>query len=63
MIPEPVAAGLDYVFEHPNDIKDAKVLIFDLGGGTFDVTVFHILNDLDKEQLNLKYFLPEGMPA
>lgn len=60
LIPEPVAAGLDYVFEHPNDIKDAKVLIFDLGGGTFDVTVFHIINDLDKRTVKFKVLSTGG---
>lgn len=39
LIPEPVAAGLDYAFQHPNE-GDKTFLVFDLGGGTFDVTIY-----------------------
>jgi molecular chaperone DnaK (HSP70) len=40
LIAEPIAAGLDYAFNR--DAKDSteNILVFDLGGGTFDLTVF-----------------------
>lgn len=43
LIPEPVAAGLDYAFQHPNE-EDKTYLVFDLGGGTFDVTIYKQLH-------------------
>jgi len=43
LIPEPIAAGLDYAFTHASEnIDNESFLVFDLGGGTFDVTVFSL---------------------
>jgi molecular chaperone DnaK (HSP70) len=43
LIPEPIAAGLDYAFTKAEEgISDEKFLVFDLGGGTFDVTIFSL---------------------
>ncbi|MEY8611508.1 Hsp70 family protein [Parabacteroides segnis] len=60
LIQEPVAAGLDYVFEHPNDIQHEKIVIFDLGGGTFDVTIFEVNNDLKKREIVFKTLATDG---
>ena len=38
IISEPTAAAIAYVKEHPSD-KDRNIFIFDLGGGTFDVSI------------------------
>lgn len=40
LIEEPVAAGLDYAFTRDLKIAKETVLVFDLGGGTFDLTLF-----------------------
>ena len=40
IINEPTAAAMAYGFDH--DMKDTTVLVFDLGGGTFDVTLLNI---------------------
>lgn len=60
LIPEPVAAGLDYVFEHPNDITHEKIVIFDLGGGTFDITIFEVNNDLSNREITFKTLATDG---
>ena len=49
LLSEPVAAALDYGFSQYHQMEreiSEKILIFDLGGGTFDVTVLEILNEL-----------------
>ncbi len=47
---EPVAAALDYGFLNYRRMEEAvveKILVFDLGGGTFDVTVIEVSNQPD----------------
>lgn len=60
LIPEPVAAGLSYIMEHPNQVKDEKMFIFDLGGGTFDVTIVHVSNDLTNRKIVFNVLATEG---
>lgn len=43
VINEPTAASLAYGI---NQKKEAKVAVFDLGGGTFDITILEINNDV-----------------
>lgn len=47
MINEPTAAAICYVKKH--HIKNQNLLIYDLGGGTFDVTVLHVNDENDIE--------------
>ncbi|MFA5935242.1 MAG: molecular chaperone DnaK [Patescibacteria group bacterium] len=47
IINEPTAAALAYGFDHK---KDEKIVVYDLGGGTFDVSVLEIAYDAATEQ-------------
>lgn len=48
MINEPTAAAIYYA--HTNSIIDANILVYDLGGGTFDASIVHI----SKEKIEVK---------
>ena len=39
MIAEPAAAALDYLVEHGHTDKETTVLVYDLGGGAFDLSI------------------------
>lgn len=49
LIEEPTAASLAYGvtkgFFNPNTHKEQNILVYDLGGGTFDVTILHIVTN------------------
>jgi len=45
IIAEPIAAGLDYAFNRDVWNSAENVLVFDLGGGTFDVTIFKLVQN------------------
>ena len=45
IINEPTAAALAYGLQDKNKNMSGKILIFDLGGGTFDVTILNINQD------------------
>ncbi|MFO7906296.1 MAG: Hsp70 family protein [Planctomycetota bacterium] len=50
LLSEPVAAALDYGFSTYRTLdeeREEKILVFDLGGGTFDVTVLQVINELN----------------
>jgi molecular chaperone DnaK len=51
LLAEPVSAALDYGFTTYRDMNEEKeetILVFDLGGGTFDVTVLKVINSLNE---------------
>ena len=48
IINEPTAAAIAYGLENKSD-NERKVLVFDLGGGTFDVTVLILSKNNDKD--------------
>jgi molecular chaperone DnaK len=50
LIEEPVAAALSFgIMEEAERGKAEKILVFDLGGGTFDVTIFDFQKQSDKQ--------------
>ena len=51
IINEPTAAALAYGLQEKNNLKNnKKILVFDLGGGTFDVTILNITKDEKNNQ-------------
>jgi len=48
IIQEPVAAALAYGIHEQETLNDEIIMVFDLGGGTFDLTIFHFVNSEDK---------------
>lgn len=55
LLPEPVAAGLDYAFTAENIRENEVILVFDLGGGTFDLTLFNLSINHSDNGSNLKF--------
>ena len=51
IINEPTAAALAYGFQEKVEEFNGKILIFDLGGGTFDVTILEINKDEKSKRL------------
>ena len=51
VLPEPTAAAVAYGIERK---KDEKVLVFDLGGGTFDVSVLESSSDEDGQVFSVE---------
>ena len=46
LIEEPKAAALAYNFRHSLE-HDEKIMVFDFGGGTLDITIFHVTEKTD----------------
>lgn len=59
-VPEPIAAGLDYAFSFLNDLRHQNILIFDLGGGTFDVTAYELINSPEDKKLEFTVLATDG---
>ncbi len=51
LIAEPIAAGLDYAFNRDAIVEKENILVFDLGGGTFDLTIF----SLEQQERKIKF--------
>lgn len=39
LLDEPVAAAIYHIFQTRSDVKEEKILVYDLGGGTFDASL------------------------
>jgi len=50
LIEEPKAAALAYNYRHSIEF-DEKIMVFDFGGGTLDITVFHVV---EKDERHMK---------
>lgn len=52
ILQEPIAASLSYAWQlvqdHPEREASENILVFDLGGGTFDLTLFQLTQNRDK---------------
>ncbi|GHT27744.1 molecular chaperone DnaK [Planctomycetales bacterium] len=59
ILEEPVAAALNYALETGEDIKGKTFLVYDLGGGTFDITVLTV-NENNAEQTEYRVICTEG---
>lgn len=57
ILDEPVAAAINYGLEVEN-VKGQNVIVYDLGGGTFDVTVISI--GADSEKMDIRVICTEG---
>lgn len=57
IINEPTAAALAYGMEH--EVKDAKIAVYDLGGGTFDISIIETI-DLDEEGQQFEVLATNG---
>ena len=52
IINEPTAAALAYGLQDKKNIPNGKILVFDLGGGTFDVTILSI-NTMNEDNFEI----------
>ena len=60
LIEEPVAAALSFgLIEKAKSGEKEKILVFDLGGGTFDVTIFEFIK-YSKTQFEIKVIATDG---
>lgn len=58
LVKEPNAAALSYNFRHQLN-KGEKIMVFDFGGGTFDITIFHI-TERDDSRVKLQVISQGG---
>ena len=66
LLPEPHAAALAFAVDKVADIVDKHLLVYDLGGGTFDVTLIHATSSTDTNsgiKLDIKTLCKDGNAA
>lgn len=59
---EPTSGALNYAIIHPSK-KEKKVLVYDLGGGTFDVSLVKIINDEEDEIMDKIFGFTHNKPS
>lgn len=47
VLQEPIAAALAYGIHEEENLENENIMVLDLGGGTFDLTIFRLTNDED----------------
>lgn len=60
LISEPTAAAVTYGYYKADEKSDRRIIVFDLGGGTFDITVLKITFDGNLPHYEVEY--SEGNP-
>lgn len=60
LIPEPVAAAINYLKDMNDLVSDRILLTLDMGGGTLDLTIFRIL--VNHKQIEFEVMAIEGDP-
>ncbi len=58
LLPEPIAAAINYAMDYMNFPIDRTILTFDLGGGTLDITIFKLT--INPEQINFEVLATTG---
>ena len=53
LVNEPTAAALAFMFIEKNDFKDKTCVVYDFGGGTFDVSIISIKNDKGNRSIDI----------
>jgi molecular chaperone DnaK len=53
LLPEPHAAALAFAVQKAHEMADRYILVYDLGGGTFDITLIHSTLDTSSPQARL----------
>ena len=59
---EPTSGALNYAILHPSK-REQRVMVYDLGGGTFDVSLVKIINDEDDEVMDKIYGFTHHKPS
>lgn len=60
LLPEPIAAAIAYASHDPNYKSDKKVLVFDMGAGTFDTSLLVPNSDLNRAPYPYVTKYPDG---
>ena len=56
IISEPMAAALNYISKKDEPEKNRRIIVFDLGGGTFDVSILEI----EQRKINVKCIIGDS---
>lgn len=58
IIPEPVAAAINYSLDRMHNTFDKNILVFDFGGGTLDITIFKL--EINTSEINFNVLASDG---
>ena len=60
LLAEPIAAAIDYAQTHQEELAGKNVLVYDLGGGTFDVTAMEVTGEGEEGALSFRILGKDG---